>query len=105
MDKRSEKIICTAFSNGKQHEFKLFKVSNIKIHPNIDVLTDTGYQGLQKIHSKTQMPKKKSKKKPLTKEEKKKNQQLSQKRALNENVIGRIKRFKIVLTLTVADIK
>jgi hypothetical protein len=42
------------------------------------------------------MPKKSSKKKPLTKEDKKKNRELSSERVLNENVIGMIKRFKIV---------
>lgn len=60
------------------------------------MLTDTGYQGLQKIHTKTDMPKKKSKKNPLTLEDKKRNHELSSKRALNEHIIGRIKRFKIV---------
>jgi len=60
------------------------------------VITDTGYQGLQKIHAKTQMPKKRSKKNPLTKEDKKNNQQLSRERVLNENVIGSLKRFKIL---------
>lgn len=52
--------------------------------------------GLQKIHIKTQMPKKKSKKKPLTKEDKRNNRQLSSERVLNENVIGNLKRFKIL---------
>ena len=42
------------------------------------------------------MPKKKSKKSPLTKQDKIKNKELSSERALNENVIGAIKRFKIV---------
>lgn len=42
------------------------------------------------------MPKKKSKKKPLTQEDKKNNRQISSDRVLNENVIGVIKRFKIV---------
>jgi hypothetical protein len=60
------------------------------------VLTDTGYQGLQKIHAKTQMPKKKSKRHPLTEEEKANNQRLSRDRVLNENVIGSVKRFKII---------
>lgn len=60
------------------------------------MLTDTGYQGLQKIHAKTQMPKKKSKKHPLTEKEKENNQQLSRDRVLNENVIGSVKRFKII---------
>ncbi len=42
------------------------------------------------------MQKKKSKKKALTKEDKKNNRQLSRERVLNENVIGVIKRFKII---------
>lgn len=66
------------------------------MHPSIEILTDTGYQGLQQIHTKTQMPKKKSKKHPLSKLDKKNNQHLSSDRILNENVIGMIKRFKIV---------
>jgi len=59
-------------------------------------LTDSGYQGLQKLHAKTQMPKKRSKKNPLTKEDKKNNRQFSSDRVLNENVIGSLKRFKII---------
>ncbi len=51
---------------------------------------------MQKIHSKTQMPKKRSKKNPLTREDKKANRQLSSDRVLNENVIGNLKRFKII---------
>ena len=42
------------------------------------------------------MPKKSSKKKPLTKEEKKQNQEISSERVVNENVIGSLKRFKII---------
>ncbi len=96
MKKKTQQVICTAFSNGKLHDFRLFKESKIQIRPEINVLTDTGYQGLQDIHSKTQMPKKKSKKKPLTKEDKKRNRQLSKERVLNEHVIARLKRFKII---------
>jgi hypothetical protein len=60
------------------------------------ILTDTGYQGLQKEHSKTRMPKKRSKKRLLTSIDKKNNKKLSSERVLNEHVIGSIKRFKIV---------
>ncbi len=60
------------------------------------VLVDTGYQGLQKLHVKTALPKKRTKKNPLTKEDKKVNKEISSKRALNENVIGALKRFKII---------
>lgn len=66
------------------------------MHPDIKVITDTGYQGLQKLHNKFELPKKKSKKTPLTKEDKKKNQELASERVVNENVIGMLKRFKII---------
>jgi hypothetical protein len=96
VDCKSEKVICTSFSNGKRHDFQLFKDSKTHIHPDIMVLTDSGYQGIQQIHAKVQLPKKRTKKQPLTKEEKKHNQQLASQRALNENVIGSLKRFKII---------
>lgn len=64
--------------------------------PGIKTLTDTGYQGITKLHSNAELPKKKTKKNPLTKEDKRKNQMLSSERVLNENVIGMLKRFKII---------
>jgi DDE superfamily endonuclease len=51
---------------------------------------------MKKIHANTEMPKKRTKTKPLTKDDKKQNHQCSRDRVLNENVIGMIKRFKIV---------
>lgn len=96
VDKKSHKIICTAFCNGKRHDFRLFKESKTHIHPDTDMLVNTGYQGIKKIHARSELPKKKTKKKPLTKEDKKANRQLASQRALNENVIGVLKRFKII---------
>jgi hypothetical protein len=96
VDKESKQIICTSFSNGKRHDFRVFKESKTRIHQKISIITDRGYQGLHKHHIQTQMPKKRTKKQPLTKEEKKANQKLASQRALNENVIGSIKRFKVV---------
>jgi hypothetical protein len=96
VDKKSHKIICTSFCNGKRHDFRLFKESKTHIHPDTDVLVDTGYQGIKKIHSRSALPTKKTKKKPLTKEDKKTNRQLASERVLNENVIGVLKRFKII---------
>lgn len=96
MDKTSKKVICTDFSNGEKHDFQLFKDSKIKIHPEIKILADSGYQGLEKLHNKTKTPRKKSKKKPLTKADKESNRQLAKDRILNENVIGILKRFKIL---------
>lgn len=74
----------------------MFKESRVHIHPEIKSLTDTGYQGIDKLHHNSELPKKKTKKHPLTKEDKRKNRALSSERALNENVIGMIKRFKII---------
>ncbi|NBO25047.1 MAG: IS5 family transposase [Chlamydiae bacterium] len=96
VDKKSKEVICTSFTNGKRHDFRLFKESGVRIHPEIKTLTDTGYQGIGKIHPNSELPKKKTKKNPLTKEDRRKNRELSSERVVNENVIGMIKRFKIV---------
>lgn len=69
MNKETAEVVCTDYSNGKCHDFRLFKESGVRFCENIKTLTDTGYLGLQKLHNNTVMPKKKSKKKPLTKEE------------------------------------
>ena len=60
------------------------------------MITDTGYQGIQKFHSNSTLPKKRSKKNHLTKADKQQNKILSSERVLNENVIGMVKRFKII---------
>lgn len=75
---------------------RIFRESKMRLAEQINVITDSGYQGLQKIHNNTDMPKKRSKKKPLTDPDKKRNRELSSKRVVNEHVIGSIKRFKIV---------
>jgi len=66
----SRKIICTAFSAGKCHDFRLFKESKTHIHPDIQAETDTGFTGIAKIHANSVLPKKSSKKNPLSKEDK-----------------------------------
>lgn len=45
----------------KRHDFRLFKESKTHIHPDVKVIADTGYQGLQKIHNKSELQKKKVK--------------------------------------------
>ncbi|KJV76592.1 putative transposase [Orientia tsutsugamushi str. TA716] len=35
VDKKTCQVICTDFSNGKKHDFRLFKKSKILIHPNL----------------------------------------------------------------------
>lgn len=51
---------------------------------------------MHKLHTHSELPKKKSKKTPLTKEDKQNNRRLASDRVANENVIGMLKRFKII---------
>ena len=96
VDKKTKKVICTSFSNGKKHDFRLFKESRVRWTKTRCGITDSGYTGIQKLQSNTKLPKKSSKKKPLTVEEKQQNREISSERVLNENVIGSLKRFKIL---------
>ena len=64
--------------------------------PGIRIKTDTGYQGITKIHANSELPKKRSKKSPLTKEDKERNRVISSERVSNEHAIGFVKRFRII---------
>jgi hypothetical protein len=96
VDKKNGRVVCTSFAEGRKHDFRLFKDSKTRIHADIECVTDTGYLGIAKLHGKSTLPKKKSKKHPLTKQDKIANRAISSLRAANENVIGSLKRFKII---------
>ena len=57
---------------------------------------DSGYQGLDKLHIRTEIPFKASKKKSLDKEDKAYNRALSRIRVTVENVLRQIKIFRIL---------
>ena len=59
-------------------------------------LADAGYQGLVAIHSNSQTPAKKTKLHPLSAEQKAGNRTLSRKRMLIENIIRKLKIFRIL---------
>lgn len=94
--KSTHKILCTSFCNGKKHDFKLFKESKVRWTSEIHAIVDSGYVGIKSLQKTSLLPKKRSKKRPLTKEEKKENRRISAQRVLYENVIGKVKRFKIL---------
>lgn len=96
VNKKDRRIICTNFSNGKRHDFRVFKESKVRINKDLLMQTDTGYQGIKKIHKNSVLPKKKTKKHPLTKEDKIFNHSVASSRVTNEHMIGFIKRFNIV---------
>jgi DDE superfamily endonuclease len=66
------------------------------VHSDTEILADSGYQGLKKLHTKTRTPKKRTKNAALTPEDKRANRLLASERVSNENVIAMVKRFKIV---------
>lgn len=96
VQKSTRRILCLAHDKGRRHDFRLFKKSKVRFHPQAKALVDSGYQGLQKLHAQTEMPKKRSKKNPLTKADKSKNREISAERVPCENVIAVLKRFKII---------
>jgi hypothetical protein len=89
-------IICTAHGQGKMHDFRLFRQSKIPISPTIECLVDKGYQGIQKLHCKSQVPKKKPRNGELSDLDKKRNRELARKRVVGEHINRRLKIFKIL---------
>lgn len=89
-------IICTAYSHGKQHDFRLFKHSKVSFHEQTVVLADRGYQGMAKIHPNCQTPHKKSRGGTLTQEDKSFNRQLAKLRVVSEHINRYLKIFKIL---------
>jgi DDE superfamily endonuclease len=74
----------------------LLALSKVRLRKETKAGVDSGYQGLQHEHPNTVMPAKKSKHHPLTQEQKRANRQQSRERILVENVIGSLKRFRIL---------
>lgn len=96
INQKTQEIIATAFGNGSKHDFQLFKDSRSVFASQLRCLADAGYQGLQDWHKNAETPAKKSKLHPLTQEQKSSNRKLSRERILVENVIRRLKIFRIL---------
>ena len=96
IDPIKRKILCVATSAGKIHDFQLFKSSRLALLPQIVLLGDTGYQGIDTLHPNSWIPFKKSKLNPLTLEQKRQNRALASCRVTIENVIRTLKRFRIL---------
>lgn len=64
--------------------------------PNTEVLADSGYQGLSKLHEKSRTPRKKPRKSELTGEQKRANRESARRRVVVEHVIRSLKIFRIL---------
>jgi hypothetical protein len=96
VDKATKEIICVKTSEGKKHDFKIFKESKLPINKDTKVESDSGYQGIKDIHKNSEHPKKKPRNGELSAEEKAENRQISRSRISNEHAIGYLKRFRIL---------
>ena len=96
IEEDTKKIVYVAFDKGSVHDFQLFKESTKNIDKDISMIGDSGYQGLNKILSKSITPKKKSKNNPLTDEDKELNHLISNIRISVEHVNCQLKKFKIL---------
>jgi transposase len=92
----AEQILATDFCIGSQHDFQLFKESRTAIAYQTCALADAGYQGLAHYHANSQTPVKKTKLHPLNAEQKAHNRALSKVRILIENIIRKLKIFRIL---------
>ena len=90
------KIICVQIEKGRKHDFRVLKESKVHIHPDILAQADSGYQGIAKYHSNSELPYKHSKKKALSKEQKTHNHKVSSSRVQVEHVIRSLKVFRIL---------
>ena len=81
---------------GKTHDFALFKNSRLALASHLELLADTGYQGVDKLHSNSHTPHKKSKHRPLTPQQKQQNQTLASRRIRVEHALRILKRFRIL---------
>jgi len=89
-------IICTAHGKGREHDFRIFKNSKIRLRKNIKLLGDKGYQGIQKLHLNSQTPKKNPRKNNLNIGDKNSNYELARIRVIGENVNCKLKVFRIL---------
>lgn len=71
-------------------------MSKVRLKAGTKASVDSGYQGFQHDHPNTAKPFKKTKRKPLTKEQKRANKEQARERIPVENVIGAVKRFKLL---------
>ncbi len=96
IEQATGQIICTFFGKGRRHDFKLFQASGVHFHPQIESLQDKGYQGIQKLHAHSRLPKKKPRGGQLTATDKAYNRQLARERVVIEQVNRCLKIFRIL---------
>lgn len=95
-DEKKRILILTPTKSGRRHDKRLWDKSGLPkaIPDSVAVFADTGFQGTERDHPNTLIPKKATKNRPLTEEDKQNNRTVSGLRIVAEHAIGGMKRFK-----------
>ena len=80
---------------GSKHDFRLYK-EEVPIPENVTVLCDSGYRGIEKLHSKSILPQRKPYRKSLSSEDKEKNKALARDRVKVEHKFAQMKTNRIL---------
>lgn len=83
------------FGKGKIHDFDMYKNSDFDLSDELEINADSGFQGIQKLHTKVNLPQKSSKLNPLTSFQKEQNTKKASKRVPVEHLNRNCKIFKI----------
>lgn len=89
-------LLLSPTKSGRRHDKRIadkFLLAE-RIPPDVLVGADSGFQGIQHVHTKSWLPHKGTKKKPLTIEQRQDNTILSHFRVCVEHAIGGMKRFR-----------
>ena len=87
---------CTLEPEGTKSDLKVWKQTDLQVHKKIKLKADLAYVGINKIHSRSQLPHKKPKNGELTKKQRRQNKRFRSRRVKVEHVIRRCKIFRIV---------
>lgn len=95
-DEKRRILLLSPTKSGRRHDKRIADKFGIvsSIPQEVAVWTDTGFQGIQHLHSNTVMPKKSTRGKPLTVAERENNKVISGIRIVSEHAIGGMKRLK-----------
>ena len=93
---KTGRILSIAQSEGKKHDYALFKEKSLWLKPDCHLLMDSGFLGVKTRFANAVHPQKASKLHPLTKEQKAANRKISSARIAIEHINARLKVFKIL---------
>lgn len=95
-DEKRRILLLSPTKSGRRHDKRITDKYGIVsgIPQEIAIWTDTGFQGIQRAHPNTVMPKKSARGRPLTVAEKENNRVIAGIRVVSEHAIGGMKRLK-----------